>query len=200
MLDQEQAYTEEFRIEKIKDGKKIALQAENIISNKKLIESLRDTISQFGNITNQTKIEIQTVVKEIPVPIKDYVYIKDNFGISYLKTPAAFSYKEPSNWFSMDGVITDKGTIEFKRLEYRNSISVYAGWKKRTLGQTLLFKKKERQIGVVDMNPYSNVTSLKNFTIQEKKNRVSLGLQGGYGITPKGFLPYAGLGLNVRIF
>lgn len=199
MLHEEQAYTEKFRIEKTKDGKTIALQAENIISNKKLIESLTDTISQFGKITGQTKIETETIIKEVPVKIEVPVYITQN-GIDYLKTPANFSYQEKDKWFSMDGTITSKGTIEFHRLEYRNSLSIYAGWKKRTVGQFLTFKKKERQIGVVDLNPYSNVTSLKNFVIKEKTNRVSLGLQGGYGITPKGFLPYVGVGLNLRIF
>lgn len=31
------------------------------------------------------------------------------------------------------------------------------------------------------------------------KQRVSIGLQGGYGFTPKGFQPYLGIGITVRI-
>lgn len=31
------------------------------------------------------------------------------------------------------------------------------------------------------------------------RQRVSIGLQGGYGLTPKGFQPYIGVGVSVRI-
>ncbi|MCX4263090.1 MAG: hypothetical protein OSJ37_00035 [Muribaculaceae bacterium] len=31
------------------------------------------------------------------------------------------------------------------------------------------------------------------------RRRVSIGLQGGYGLTPKGFQPYIGVGVSVRI-
>jgi hypothetical protein len=198
MLDEEQAYTEKFSIEKTKDGKQIALQAENIISNKKLIKSLSDTISSFKKITQQTKFVLVTKVVEVEVPIKDYVYIKDSVGNSYLKTPANFSYEDKDKWFALKGTITDKGTIQMREMTYRNSLSIYAGWKKRTLKD--IFKKRERQIGVVDLNPSSTVSKLSNFTIKEKEHRISIGLQAGYGLTTKGFLPYAGLGIQLRLF
>jgi hypothetical protein len=193
MLDQEQAYTEQFKIEKTKDGKTIALQAENIVSNKKLIKSLSDTISSFKKITQQTKFVLVTKVVEVEVPI----YIKDSVGNSYLKTPANFSYEDKDKWFYWNGTITDKGTLQIREAGYRNSLSIYAGWKNKPLKD--IFKKRERQIGVVDLNPYSTVSKLSNFTIKEKEHRISIGLQGGYGITPKGLLPYAGLGIQLRI-
>lgn len=37
-------------------------------------------------------------------------------------------------------------------------------------------------------------------TICKPPSRFSIGLQGGYGITPKGLQPYIGVGVNVRIF
>lgn len=37
-------------------------------------------------------------------------------------------------------------------------------------------------------------------TIYKPPSRFSIGLQGGYGITPKGLQPYIGVGVNVRIF
>ena len=37
-------------------------------------------------------------------------------------------------------------------------------------------------------------------TIYKSPSRFSIGLQGGYGITPKGLQPYIGVGVNVRIF
>ena len=54
----------------------------------------------------------------------------------------------------------------------------------------------------------SRLDSIKVFprtvTVLETKykppSRFSIGLQGGYGITPKGLQPYIGVGVNVRIF
>ena len=44
----------------------------------------------------------------------------------------------------------------------------------------------------------------RTVTVMETKykppSRFSIGLQGGYGITPKGLQPYIGVGVNVRIF
>ena len=44
----------------------------------------------------------------------------------------------------------------------------------------------------------------RTVTVLETKykppSRFSIGLQGGYGITPKGLQPYIGVGVNVRIF
>ena len=44
----------------------------------------------------------------------------------------------------------------------------------------------------------------RTVTVRETKykppSRFSIGLQGGYGITPKGLQPYIGVGVNVRIF
>ncbi len=37
-------------------------------------------------------------------------------------------------------------------------------------------------------------------TIYKPPSRFSIGLQGGYGITPKGLQPYIGVGVNVSIF
>jgi hypothetical protein len=196
MLDQEQAYTEKFRIEKTKDGKTIALQSENLVSNKKLIESLRDTIKQFGEITSQVKVETNTIIKEVAVPIEVPVYITQN-GINYLKTPADFIYEDRDKWFSLKGTITDKGTIQMREMTYRNSLSIYAGWKKRTLKD--IFKKRERQIGVVDLNPYSNVTQLRNFTIKERQSRFGIGIGIGGSLSKHGLQPSINFGLQYNI-
>lgn len=44
----------------------------------------------------------------------------------------------------------------------------------------------------------------RTVTVRETKykppSRFSIGLQGGYGFTPKGLQPYIGVGVNVRIF
>ena len=37
-------------------------------------------------------------------------------------------------------------------------------------------------------------------TITEKRSRWGIGLQGGYGITPKGFQPYLGVGVTYNFF
>lgn len=34
----------------------------------------------------------------------------------------------------------------------------------------------------------------------EKKKRFSIGVQAGYGLTPKGFQPYLGIGMSVNLF
>jgi hypothetical protein len=44
----------------------------------------------------------------------------------------------------------------------------------------------------------------RTVTVMETKykppSRISVGVQAGYGITPKGLQPYIGVGVNVRIF
>ena len=43
-------------------------------------------------------------------------------------------------------------------------------------------------------------TITQTIRVKEKRSRWSVGLQGGYGITPKGFQPYFGAGLEYKIF
>ena len=44
---------------------------------------------------------------------------------------------------------------------------------------------------------FQPVTTLER--THKVKQRVSVGLQGGYGMTPKGFQPYVGIGVTIRI-
>lgn len=50
------------------------------------------------------------------------------------------------------------------------------------------------------LDSISIATKYKTVTIEKEKiktKRLGIGLQGGYGYTPKGFQPYIGIGLNV---
>lgn len=62
-----------------------------------------------------------------------------------------------------------------------------------------LFKRKP-VVEVTSYNPYSGVKSMRAFEVKDtRKNRLSLGLQFGYGITKSGLGPYLGFGIGFKI-
>lgn len=63
-----------------------------------------------------------------------------------------------------------------------------------------LFKPKTTVLDVSVKTGCGKSVSQKQVMMQPKKQKISLGLQGGYGLTLKGFQPYVGLGLGFRLF
>lgn len=63
------------------------------------------------------------------------------------------------------------------------------------------FKKRKEFVEIINDSPYSKVKNVKTYQIQDERKpvRLSLGLQVGYSVTPLGFAPYLGLGVQYNL-
>lgn len=61
--------------------------------------------------------------------------------------------------------------------------------------------KRNSIVEITTYNPYNHIKSMKAFEVQDNRaeRKISIGLQGGYGITLHGLSPYIGLGINFRL-
>lgn len=186
-----------FRQTVTKQGQKIFSQEQIMLVDRKVIKEQMDKIEGLSKVKTQIKIETRTEVVKIEVPIDNPIYIKDSLGKKYLLTPSNF--KVADEWYDISGVIGDEGNVNFDRVSFKNKTSVYIGLKKRTFKEFITFKKRERTISIIDANPYTTVNRLNNFSVVERKRLFSIGMSGGYAITPVGIQPYLGVGVNINL-
>lgn len=59
--------------------------------------------------------------------------------------------------------------------------------------------KKKSFVDVTNENPYDKTKTLRSFDVKPKKERFSIGIQGGYGLTIYGLSPYIGIGAQFKI-
>lgn len=197
-LNDYKTYNESFKTLNDKKSGQISVQEAQILTDKDLIKSLKDTVSFLKDIDTQIKTSVITKIEKVEVPIKDYVYIHDSLGISYLKTPATFHKFD--KWYSFDGTITSNGNLLIDSLSFTNKLSIYIGTKRGSLGQRILFKRQKKYIVVKDENPYSYVESMSNFTLaSEKRKNFSLGIGPGVSLGKGGIQPSINAGIYFNL-
>lgn len=164
-------------------------------SNDSIIRQLRlqvknnkEKIKQGGSVTlinsNTTYSSIGTTTISSVQPI-----IK---GDSILIFPVYECIGEDSTWIYYHiKAYKDSTLVKFRS---RDKYSVVIGLER--LG---LFKRKPI-VEVTTYNPFNSIKSMRAFEVKDNSVRkISLGLQGGYGITLKGFSPYLGIGINFKL-
>lgn len=136
----------------------------------------------IGGSTSYTGTSTNTIIANNPVINGDTVY----------QYPTYKTIGKDTLWIKYTIVASkDKTTLDLKVI---NKYKVLIGTEK--VG---LFKRKPI-VEVTNLNPYTSTETLRAFEIKDnRKTRISLGLQGGYGFTLKGLSPYVGLGVNYRI-
>ena len=84
---------------------------------------------------------------------------------------------------------TDSVDVEIPITQKRYADSTYTAW----------VSGFHPSLDSIHIYPQHEVITITN-TIRQKPKRWSVGLNAGYGITPKGFQPYVGIGVNCSLF
>ena len=144
------------------------------------------------SVRRDTVTVIDTVVHRVPVA-------KDSTVVRYVTRTvpvATQSFRAPRDTANNDREVapplyasasSDSATVVFPITQKMYSDTDYRAW----------VSGYEPQLDSIKVFPR---TVTVRETIYKPPSRFSIGLQGGYGITPKGLQPYIGVGVNVRIF
>lgn len=118
-----------------------------------------------------------------PVKIGDTVYYYPTYD----------SKSKDTTWVNYQ-IKANKDSIHLD-LKVKNKYSVVIGSEREKW-----YKKRKPIVQVSNQNPYDKVKSLKAFEVKDtRSNRFGLGLSVGVGVSPKGVLPYFGIGLNYNL-
>lgn len=146
-----------------------------------------------GNINQEerevvdTIIHIDTIAYLLPIP-RDSVVIR----YDHIVVPIAPSHRDSTGYCSDNDNVTvdvsqDSATIHIpitQQVYETDTYKAYVSGYRPSLDSIFI------------MNKMTEITVKK----QAKTNRFNIGVQAGYGLTPKGFQPYVGFGVSIRIF
>ena len=152
------------------------------------IDSIRKSIPGIGrngrNLIESTNIRTETRDSVILKTVYDTIVVNGEIG-----TLRSYQYSDRWASFKLDPLTNS--------LEYAttDSLSIVKYNKKNGF-----LKKRSVAVQVISHNPKSTITGLTQFEIKQEAPRINLGFQVGYGITNNGLSPYAGIGLNIRLW
>lgn len=185
-----EAINQELTYYKNKEGKEVAsklsLKGEN--ENLKLMLSvLNDSTDQLKKLLKEYKkvsgaVYTETIVKIDTIKVPYYIE-----GKTFNK-----SFEIIENNYSFSGISSNEGLI-INNIQIPNKQSIVIGEKKTS------FLKTEFKINVVNSNPYIKTTMAESYIYKEKKKRIGLGFQFGYGISNLTLTPYLGFGINYSL-
>lgn len=128
------------------------------------------------NICDTTKVTIvDSVKKSFPLPV-------DSFVVRYITKSLP--------------IARDSATT--KHL-VRDSVKVQIPISQKVYEDTLYKAYVSGYEPKLDSITIKQKTTYITHTIRDKESRFRIGLQAGYGLTPKGMMPYFGVGLSYRL-
>ncbi len=190
-------YTLNTRLDK--QDKLITEQKQVIVNTKKERDELIVKVEGLTNITEQVRVITKTKIDSIKILIDRPIYLTIDTGKAkgtYLAVPTKFN-KINDEWYGLTGNIGLKGSLEVDSLWFNNKITISFGMEKWNIKKP--FKNRVPLVSFQDENPYSKVKSMKNVKYDKPLPKISIGLQGGYGVTTKGLGGYVGIGINYSI-
>jgi hypothetical protein len=171
----------------------IALQNQIIISKDSKLAKLGDSLTQVKKLKGQVRVITKTIIKTDSVYIDRVV--KTDSG-SYLRLP--YKLSNESKWFGYTFTLDTNSYAVREALWFKSDILI--AWGEEDHGNFIknLLKTNKPIVYFKDQNPYSNTLQMQNAVYEDfKRSRLRFEAQVGYGITPKGLLPYAGVGLGI---
>jgi hypothetical protein len=153
MKSENQAFSEEIT----KDGQKMAEQEQLIVSQKDAIDAGLIKIKNLKNVKSQVKVETLTQVDSFFVAFEPKDTLSADSSLS-----KNFSYKDPKDWFSIEGVVTQEG-VGVSEMSVRNKYHITIADKK--VG---FFKAPTPSVILVNENPYTITEKMNNLVIENK--------------------------------
>lgn len=167
---------------------------QEVKNNKEKIKS-GGSISVIGTQVSFTGINGTIVTFDSSIPVKK--------GDTLYMYPIYSSKSKDSTWINYN-INANKDTT-ILNLKVNNKYSVLIGStnlnrKERKEKGINWFNRKIPIVEVTNQNPYDNTKTLRAFEVKDtRKSRLGLGLGVGVGVTPKGFQPYLGIGLQYTV-
>lgn len=153
---------QKFKTQLTKTGDSINIQNQIILTQKQAIDNGLIEIERLKKIKSRVSVITKTKIDTLFIPydkiIKDTIY--ENEIYSFKKF---FNYKDPKDWFSLNGYVTDKG-IGLDNIYVKNDYTIYIADTK--LG---LFKKSVPSVLLVNRNPNTQTISMNNLVIKNYK-------------------------------
>lgn len=149
----------------------LSKQVDSTQQLKKLVADLKD-VDFAANVKTITKID--TIKTYFAKPI-GYEFARD--------------FSADTDHYLIEGVATQNG-VKLNTINIPTQLSLAVGKKKTG------WFKSEYQFQATSPNPYVKIQDLQGGTFQSYDSPVSISGQLGYGITPAGLQPYAGIGLS----
>ena len=143
----------------------------------------RDTVTVIDTVVHRVPAAkdstvVRYVTRTVPVATQSYRAPRDTASVKNNRKAIPPLYASASS---------DSATVTLPITQKMYSDTDYRAW----------VSGYEPQLDSIKVFPR---TVTVRETIYKSPCRFSIGLQGGYGITPKGLQPYIGVGVNVRIF
>lgn len=126
-------------------------------------------------VCDTTKVTVvDSVKKSFPVPV-------DSFVVRYITKSLPIASDSATKQHRIDSV---KVQIQISQKVYEDTLykAYVSGYEPKL--DSITIKQK---------------TTYITHTIRDKESRFRIGLQAGYGLTPKGMMPYFGVGLSYRL-
>ena len=155
---------DEMTIERNSKGELIVSQNQKIMSMEDAMKVLKKS-KNVSKINQQTQFGTKTIIveKKIPFEVEKIRYIDTNTldTFEWMKLPYTFIHQD--SWSKLE-VTIDPLDITIDTMYMNNNFTVSVGEKSNGL-----FKKPTPIVEIKSDNPYTNVTSVKNVTIDTKK-------------------------------
>ena len=173
----------------------IVSQQQVILDKNSDLAKQADTIQGLKNQTQRVKVITRTIIKHDTIQILSSQTITID-SADFLRLP--YSFSKTSKWYGYSFTL-EKSKVSLDSLYFSSETEII--WGKEDHGTIKnIFKENKPIVSVIQKNPYTTTTELQNYTFKDfNPQRLSLGTQIGYGITPKGFQPYLGVGLSLKI-
>ena len=157
-------------------------------NQRKLVDSLKKELKGFNKVKSISVIDAKTEIRTITNTVLTHdTIIRDS--VIYL-SPVYFT-KIDTKW--------TKGTVKATKDSIETNLANYNSYKFILEDKRGVFAKRPSRVSVINENPNTINTGVSSYEFKPKQKIVSLGIQTGLGITPKGIQPYAGVGFQINL-
>jgi len=153
---------------KTKSGSIQTRQEQIIVERNEQVENLLSEVEGLKKINSQIKIHIITKIKEVPVQVigKTVVISDCDSSGNFLQLPVKYGIS--NKWYSAYYSIDSEGASQIDSIMFISNPKITVGYEDKGLIKN--FFTKDIPIVVVEPgNPYTQVTSMTNITVNDRK-------------------------------
>lgn len=160
-------------------GEKVSTQDQIISGANKELEKELLKNSELTRLNEQIRIQSQTKIQNILTEYKNLsgggvtlirdTIIKngDTTIVNGVPIGTKFS-QDTSKWYSFAGSLQENGVM-FDSIKFNSDFTINVGLKKVKGYKGWLFGKKEPKVEIINKNPYTDITGMKNIKFENNK-------------------------------
>lgn len=149
-----------FKTEKTKTSELISSQAQIILTQKEAMNNGVIELKRVKKLKSKVRIVSETRIDTVFVPFTEELVVNEDGNT---ETVFKFDYKEPKDWYSLNGYVNSKG-LGIDNLTVKNDYTIYIADTKMGM-----FKKTVPEVLLVNKNPYTETINMNNIVIIYEK-------------------------------